>query len=67
MKSKIWDEADRVGLKVGTYSYNDLTEDQLDLLNRIGFRMYKGDTLVITMNNLEYLEWCAEKQGIIDA
>ena len=67
MKSKIWDEAYRVGLKVGTYSYNDLTEDQLDLLARIGHRMYKGDTLSIVMNNLEYLEWCAEKQGLLNA
>jgi hypothetical protein len=62
MKSKIWDEAYRVGLRVGTYSYDDLTEDQLNLLNRIGYRMYRNDTLHITMNNLEYLEWCLEQK-----
>ena len=67
MKSKIWDEAYRVGLRVGTYSYNDLTEDQLDLLERVGYRMYKNDTLQVTINNLEYLEWCAEKKGLLNA
>ena len=62
MKSKIWDEAYRVGLRVGTYSYDDLTGDQLDLLERVGYRMCRGDTLNIKMNNLEYLEWCLEQK-----
>lgn len=67
MKSKIWDEAYRVGLKVGTYSYDDLTNDQLDLLEKaFKIRIYQNDITTITMNNLEYLEWCAEKQGVFN-
>ena len=65
MKSKIWSEAERVGLVAGTYLGSELTEDQLELLKKVGIKMYAGDTLVLTYDNLEWLEYQAEKRGII--
>jgi hypothetical protein len=68
MKSKIWDEAYRVGLVAGTYSYDDLTEEQRDLIERSWkIKVYSNDTVILSYNNLEYLEWRAEKKGLLSA
>ena len=68
MKSKIWFEADRVRLEAGSYKCSELTAAQWHVIKKY-FKLQLGpnDTLIITYDNLEYLEWCVEKQGKISA
>jgi hypothetical protein len=68
MKSKIWDELERIHLKPGTYKYFDLSYMQLEYIEKVQkIKLGRDDTIIINFDNLQYLEWLAEKQGSINA
>ena len=62
----ILDRIEELNLIVNkAYHCTELNLKQLNFIKSLGFNMCSGDTVILTMDNLDYIEKLAERKGLI--